>query len=71
MHILVFKTNIASDDAHKIIGTVLDPHPQIVNWTIDKDDVDKVLRIESKTNNASEIISNISRLGFFCEELPD
>jgi len=71
MHILIFKTNIETDDAHQEAGTVLSLHPIIINWHIDKEDVDKVLRIESKTNNSADIISTMKLAGFMCEELPD
>ncbi len=70
-HILIFKTNIQTDDHHQEISSVLDSHPLITNWHIDKEDVDKVLRIESPDNISHDIISTINKAGFVCEELPD
>jgi hypothetical protein len=71
MHILIFKTNIESDDAHKEIHALLSTQEFILDWNIDKEDIDKVLRIESKINNTNDIINTISKAGFICEELPD
>ncbi len=71
MHILVFKTNIETDTAHKDVESILNNHASVIGWNIDKEDVDKVLRIESITNNSREIISTINEAGYFCEELPD
>lgn len=71
MHILIFKTNIETDDHHKVVSSVLGSHPLIINWHIDKEDVDKVLRVESTTNNSTDIISRMNQAGFVCEELPD
>jgi len=71
MHILVFKTNIETDDAHHHVRGVLDAHPHIHTWHIDREDVDKVLRIESPLNISHDIINNIKQAGYHCEELPD
>ncbi len=71
MHILIFKTNIDNDSAHNEVGSILNTHQSILDWHIDKEDIDKVLRIESKLNNTEEIITSINKAGFLCEELPD
>ncbi len=71
MHILIFKTNIDNDAAHNEVGTILNTHQSVIGWNIDKEDIDKVLRIESTLNNTEEIITTISKAGFMCEELPD
>ena len=71
MHILIFRTNIETEDAHKEVSVLLNAETSIIGWNIDREDIDKVLRIESHANNTSEIIHRISQAGFFCEELPD
>ncbi len=71
MHILIFKTNIETEDARKELGSLLNSHRSIIDWNIDKEDVDKVLRIESELNNTREIMTTINKAGFICEELPD
>lgn len=71
MHILIFKTNIETEDAHKEISALLNAETSIIDWNIDQEDIDKVLRIESRINNTTDIIHRISKAGFICEELPD
>ena len=71
MHILIFKTNIDNDAAHNEVGNILNTHQSVIGWNIDKEDIDKVLRIESRLNNTQEIITTINKAGFMCEELPD
>lgn len=71
MYILIFKTNIDSEESHREIGMLLSTKSSVTGWNIDQEDIDKVLRIESKVNDTNDIINTISRAGFFCEELPD
>lgn len=71
MHILIFKTNIDNDAAHLEVGNILSTHQSVIDWHIDKEDIDKVLRIESRLNNSQEIMTTINNAGFICEELPD
>ena len=71
MHILIFKTNIDTDVAHHEVGNILNTHQSVIGWNIDKEDIDKVLRVESRLNNTQEIITTINKAGFMCEELPD
>lgn len=71
MHILIFKTNVETDDAHRTVATLLGADASVIGWNIDREDIDKVLRIESSINNTSHIIHRISQAGIFCEELPD
>ena len=71
MHILIFKTNIETEDAYKEVASLLNTKQSVIDWNIDKEDIDKVLRIESELNNTEEIITSINKAGFICEELPD
>lgn len=70
-HILLFKTNIQYKKDMKIIGSLLAKANYINSWNVDLDDCDKVLRIESKTDDHQIIISIIQNAGFRCEELAD
>ena len=69
-HILIFRTNIRFKKDIKNIAGVLNEQPSILKWNIDRADIDKVLRIESTTNNSTELILMIRQAGFHCEELP-
>ncbi len=45
--ILVFKTNVLSDKDFETISRLLALEKRIIRWSIDREDIDKVLRIES------------------------
>ena len=70
-HLLIFKTNIETENAASEIGKLLKSNTSVINWHIDQEDIDNVLRIESSINNIKEIITTINQAGFICEELPD
>lgn len=69
VHVLVFKTNIQFKKDLKTVGVCLQEKETVLDWNIDREDVDKVLRIESTIDNTNEIIKTITQAGFFCEEL--
>lgn len=69
--VLVFKTNISSDSDVGKIGHVLTSKSSIARWTIDRDDIDKVLRVECDQLQPEEVIRMLHDVGFECEELPD
>jgi len=71
MYTLIFKTNIESELALKEIEVALVADTNLLDWSIDREDIDKVLRVESKINNSKEIINTIRHAGYICEELPD
>ncbi|HTD94277.1 MAG TPA: hypothetical protein VK644_10710 [Chitinophagaceae bacterium] len=70
MPILVFKTNIRYKKDLQKITPALNMVPGIRRWNIDRQDVDKVLRIEAVTADTGELIKTLNREGFTCEELP-
>lgn len=67
--VLVFKTNINSEDALQKIAVLLGNDSHIFRWSIDTEDIDNVLRIESKDLLPEQIISKIEQAGFLCNEL--
>ena len=69
--ILVFKTDLESDERLEAVKPFLDKHPGILRWTVDRHDIDKVLRIESENVSADDVIGLLQQEGFLCEELPD
>ncbi|UIR56935.1 hypothetical protein LZQ00_03750 [Sphingobacterium sp. SRCM116780] len=68
-HILIFKTNIATPQCKDKLQPVLDQHEEISLWTIDQDDCDCVLRIESNTLSHQQINTLINQHGYDCCEL--
>ena len=69
--ILVFKTDLASDERLEVVKPVLDKHPGILRWNVDRHDIDKVLRIESENVRPDDVIKLLNEAGCLCEELPD
>lgn len=69
--ILVFRTNIKGKKDLKKVRPLLDALRGVINWNIDSQDCDKVLRIESGLLQSEEVINLIKSAGYFCEELPD
>jgi hypothetical protein len=69
--ILVFKTDLESEERLEAVKPFLDRHPGILRWTVDRYDIDKVLRIESENVSVDEVIDLLQQEGFQCEELPD
>ena len=70
-NILIFGTNIKTEKDKKSISPILDAHPEINQWNIDLEDIDSVLRIESETLNAEQIIRLITEQDYKCSELSE
>lgn len=69
MNVIVLKTNIRYKKELKTVAPVLDTVSGITRWNVALDDSDKVLRVESETLAARDIIAQVNALGFRCEEL--
>ncbi len=69
MQILVFKTNLNDHRSIADIETVLDVHPQIIQWNVDLNDCDNILRIVSNKLKGREIENLLFNEGYYCEEL--
>ena len=54
-NILVLKTSIVTSFDLLRAGMLLFPHPQIIDWHVDLEDCDKVLRIECYGLNEADI----------------
>lgn len=70
--ILVFKTNLQTEEGIRAVSAVLDDHPDILRWNVDQWDIDNVLRIEACEPSSPSLFMDIIRnAGFDCDELPD
>jgi hypothetical protein len=69
--VLVFKTNISHKKDLKLIEPLFRNVKEISAWSVDLEDHDKVLRLESSTIDIETIVKMINEAGFFCEELMD
>lgn len=71
VEVLVFRTNIRFKKDLRLVSTKLDNVPGIQRWNVDREDTDKVLRIECHSIRPEDIIQLITTAGFHCEELPE
>jgi hypothetical protein len=71
MEVLVFKTNISTQQNIAAIKPYLQSMPGILKWNIDLHDVDNVLRIETNALSPQMVEKNLKNLGFYCVELED
>ena len=69
IEILVFKTNLTDAKRISDVESLLDIHPHIVQWNVDLNDCDNVLRIVSKNMAAQEVENILLNAGYYCEEL--
>lgn len=67
--ILVFKTNIKTNDDLLMVNDALNDHQHIEEWSVDMEDIDCVLRVVSSHIGAHDIISIINHAGYNCQEL--
>lgn len=70
--LFILRTNIKTKKSLKTIKPFLNNHPNIIEWTIDTEDIDNVLKVEA-TSKLSEhdIINEIKQQGFYCDALED
>ncbi|GGF24957.1 hypothetical protein [Flavobacterium limi] len=68
-NILVFATNIRTDNDKKIISRTLNDISEIQEWNIDQEDVDCVLRIVSEILSEEQIINILHQNNFNCTPL--
>lgn len=72
MEILIFQTDIESEENVASIEPVLNNHTHILNWSIDLEDIDNVLRIETTASLTEEaVIEMVKKHDFTIEALVD
>lgn len=64
-----FKTNINCGSCIRSVTPFLNELDSVEEWSVDTEDPNKVLTVESDSNNASEILKAISESGFSAEEI--
>ncbi len=68
-HILVFKTNIQTEKDKVLVSDLLNDNDSILEWSVDMEDRDCVLRVVSYQLKNSDIIELIKQKGYSCTEL--
>lgn len=72
MELLIFKTDISTSQRLLAVTPILENHPSISDWSIDLEDIDKVLRVSTFQNlEEDEVIQLLIDQGINCETLPD
>lgn len=72
MNILIFKTDIRTKKKVLALKSILKRYPVILDWSVDTEDIDRVLRVKTIGNiNENDIINLIKPSGFYCEILQD
>ena len=72
MELFIFKTDIRTSRQIDRLKPILESHSNITRWTVDMEDIDKVLKVEADTNCCQEeLIKLVKSQGIYCEELPD
>ena len=67
--VLVFKTNIATEDQLATITPRLNTLLPDAVWNVDTEDCDHVLRVVHQTDISTRVINTLAALGILCESL--
>jgi hypothetical protein len=71
-NIYVFKTNIEYGERINGIKEELNSNPNIERWYLDQEDIDNVLKVETKVSiDENSIISIVQNNGYVCQVLAD
>lgn len=69
MNVLVFKTDVSSPSiGKKLISELMTVLP-IIKATIDMEDIDRVLRLESHQLQVETVVHTVEQLGINCKEM--
>jgi len=68
-HILLFRTDIKSEEDKLVLQPLLDKNKNIEQWNVDLDDEDYVLRIVSYSLKHEQVIEMVQDHGYTCCEL--
>lgn len=69
MYIIIFKTNVSTEDQSVRLQTQLGKLEEIVMSSFDLDDCDRILRIVSTNPNTENISNLFSGMGFSCDAM--
>lgn len=70
--LLIFRTSIATMQQVRAVKKIFKNQAAILDWWVDIEDIDNVLRIEAaKDLEANDIIDLLTCQGFYCEVLID
>lgn len=67
---LVFSTSLQSEEDVEEISDLMNRLPGVLDWSVDLDDWENVLRIECKEISSEQIIGALTEKGVSVEEMP-
>lgn len=68
--LIILRTNIKTRKKLKTIVPVLDNHTSIHQWSIDIEDIDNVLRVQTNEDlQEKDVIQLVREHGFYAEDL--
>jgi hypothetical protein len=67
--ILVLRTSLAARSDVEKVAVFLDTHIQIIEWNVDLEDCDKVLRIECLGLTEADMVEILNWAGYEAEKL--
>ncbi len=72
MHLIILQTNIGDGETAARLEPAFALHPGIYQWSVDTEDIDKVLRVEANDSlTEAEMIRLVHAQGFFATPLPE
>lgn len=71
MNVLILKTSIENDGLLNELSPFLTSHPHIAKWSVDLEDCDKVLRVETSHLSEPELIEFLSVFGIVSCDLDE
>ena len=72
MKLFIFKTDIQTENQLDQLRLVIQNQAEVARWTIDMEDVDHVLKVETKVDaHEAEMLQILRARGIECEQLPD
>ena len=70
--LLIFRTDIKTKKKVKAVKTLFNNNNNILDWSVDLEDIDNVLWIKTTEQLAeNDIINLIKPTGFYCDALAD
>lgn len=68
-HILVFRTNINTETDKLRVREFLSGQLLVEDWSVDMDDIDRVLRVVSHDLHPEDVVGLLNTIGYQCQEL--
>lgn len=69
MKVMVFKTNLEAEEDVAEVKPLFERKKEIRKWSVDLEDCDRVLRIETDGSDEQDIIGLVRKSGYECEVL--